>query len=379
MEFKLLHIPVRIHPTFWIFLLFFTNIYRDPSIEGVIIGFIFFFSVLVHEYGHALTAAYFGAHPTVTLEAFGGNAQYNNCRISRKQELLITLNGPLFESILIAVPYFLLESGIFHGHYMIQYILYVTMRLNIVWVLFNLIPIEPLDGGKIVRTLLEDRFPEKGYKISLILGLVCVGLLVPYYLHEGFNFFALFLVFFAFKAYQNLSGVMSGKDQESPFSLLLKGQNALNDNDSITAKKIFKRLLKSKDQHIKNSAIELLAKIYFDDNESDKSYELLIKSNHVELKEGKNLLCKLAFEKRNYQLVGDYSWDIYSLDPSFETALMNSKAFACLNNPNLAGAWLSTAAKFGEDFSQKVMVEVMHPLFDLVRDHAAFQSSVKES
>jgi len=74
MKFKFLNISIYIHPIFWIFLLFFTDIYRDLSIESVIWGIILFFSLLVHEYGHALTALYFGAKPTVILEAFGGKA-----------------------------------------------------------------------------------------------------------------------------------------------------------------------------------------------------------------------------------------------------------------------------------------------------------------
>lgn len=93
MNFTFLNIPVGIHPSFWIFLLFFTGIYNNPSIESVIVGAVMFVSLLVHEYGHALTAAYFGAKPTITLEAFGGRAEYSSFGISRKKQLLITLYG----------------------------------------------------------------------------------------------------------------------------------------------------------------------------------------------------------------------------------------------------------------------------------------------
>src|SRR5262249_23487829 len=147
------------------------------------------------------------------------------------------------------------------------------------------------------------------------------------------KFFGFFLLFFAFQTYQKLAKLNSGQGQESQFSILLKGQNAASENDHDSAKKIFKRLVKSNDKYIKYSAIESLAKIYFHENEWEKSYDLLMKSDHEELKEGKCLLCKLAFEKKNYQIVGKYSWDIYNIDPSYETALLNSKAFACMNNP----------------------------------------------
>jgi len=91
MNFRFLTIPVHIHPTFWILMLFFTGIYRDFSIESVIVGLVLFLSLIVHEYGHALTALYFGAQPTITLEGLGGKAQYNGARMTSQQQLWITI------------------------------------------------------------------------------------------------------------------------------------------------------------------------------------------------------------------------------------------------------------------------------------------------
>jgi hypothetical protein len=42
----------------------------------------------------------------ITLEAFGGNAQYDSYRITPKQSFLITLNGPLLQSVLISFVIF---------------------------------------------------------------------------------------------------------------------------------------------------------------------------------------------------------------------------------------------------------------------------------
>ncbi|MBA3814959.1 MAG: hypothetical protein H0X29_00245 [Parachlamydiaceae bacterium] len=94
--------------------------------------------------------------------------------MTRKQDLIITLNGPLFESLLIATHYFLLESEVFASHYYIQCILYVTMCLNILRCLLNLIPIEPLNGGHFLHGVFEAKLGQKGYKASLILGLSSV-------------------------------------------------------------------------------------------------------------------------------------------------------------------------------------------------------------
>lgn len=377
MNFTFLNIPVGIHPSFWIFLLFFTGIYNNPSIESVIVGAVMFVSLLVHEYGHALTAAYFGAKPTITLEAFGGRAEYSSFGISRKKQLLITLNGPLMESLLIAFPYFLLESGIFASHYYIQYILYIFMRLNILWCLLNLIPIKPLDGGNIVSSLLEDRFGARGSQISLAIGLISVVLIAPYlYFGLGITFFPIFL---AILGLQNIQQLRQNwvRNEVSPFSLYRQGVEAAASNDFKEAKKHFKKLLKAKDNYIKHSAIESLAKIYFQENDRQKSYDLLLNTDHSFLREGKSLLCKLAFERNNHQLVGKYSREIYHLEPSYETAILNSQAFANLNQPRLAGGWLATASQFGIEYDDKAKEVLKQATYNSVRDDPAFNEAFK--
>lgn len=375
MNFTFLNIPVRIEPTFWIFLLFFSGLYRDPSMESAIVVIVMFISLLIHEYGHALTAVYFGARPAITLQAFGGNAQYASQGISKLQQFFITLNGPLLQSLLIFIPYYLLESGVFDSHYYALFILYVTMRINILWCLLNLIPIDPLDGGHLVRYFLEEKFGSKGYKISLVIGLVSVALIVPYLYSIGITFFSIFLAFLAFQSLQKLTQ-LSKQEAVPPFSLYQQGVEAANSNHAEKAKKIFKKLLKCKDSYIKHAAIEALAKIYLDENQSQKSYELLLKAEHQSLQQGKSLLCKLAFERDNHQLVGQYSFDSYEAEPTYETAIRNSQAFAHLNQPELAGGWLATASQFGADSKDKIRELLKHTAYDAMREHEAFNKAL---
>ncbi len=373
MTFRLLNIPVHIQPAFWIFLLFFTNIYRDPSIESVILGCVFTFSLLVHEFGHALTAVHFGARPTITLEAFGGNAQYNGYGISPKQRFFITLNGPLFESLLIFIPYFLLQSGIFAHHHYIQYTLYVTMRLNILWCLLNLIPLAPLDGGQMARYLLERKWGPKGHKASIILGLVSAAVITPYLFYLGYFFFGMLLVIFALQHVQTLLQTKKSSGENNHSSQYLRGVEAIQSNDLENAKAILKKLLKCKDKKIKHSATESLAEVYYQQNQSQKSYDLLLKTDHQALSKGKCLLCKLAYERKNYELVSKYSLEIYNIDPSYEIAVLNSKTYASLNQPRLAGGWLETASKFEGISRENIQGLLHHQTYDVVRDQDAFR------
>lgn len=373
MNLRFLNIPIYIHPTFWIFLIFFTNFYQDPSIESLICGGVMIMSLLVHEYGHALTAVFFGASPTITLEGFGGRAQYSGRGITPKQHFLITLNGPLLESSLIAISYYLLKSDVFAGHSYIQYFLYVTMRLNILWCLLNLIPVLPLDGGHLVRYLLERKFGDNGHRISLVIGLACVALVAPYLFYLGFFFFGTLLLIFGFQNSQLLWILRSSVREHSPFSRYTQGVDAMFNNEPEKAEKLLKPLLKCKDLQVKHSAMESLAELYFKENEMEKAYDFLLKMDHQSLKGGKCLLCKLAFERENYELVGEYSRDIYDIAPSYDIAILNSKAFAYLKQPAISAAWLVTASQFGEEQRERVKNVLLEQAYDFVRDQEGFK------
>ncbi|MBS0648288.1 MAG: site-2 protease family protein [Verrucomicrobia bacterium] len=371
MHFRFLNIPVYIQPTFWIFLLLVTNLYRDISMESMIVGIVFTLSLLIHEYGHALTALYFGASPAIVLEAFGGRAEYNGLRMTPRQHFLVTLNGPLLESVLIVLSYAFLKWNVFEGHPYIQYFLYVTMRLNILWCLLNLIPVAPLDGGHLARYLLERKWGESGTRASVILGLIFAAAAVPYLCYQGFVFFGILLGIFGFQHFQLLRELKPSEG--TPFSLYMRGVEAMKENNLESAKALLKKLLKTKDRHVQHLAIESLAKVYVQEKEDQKSYELLLSADPEHLKQGKGLLCKLAFQRKNYTLVEKYSREIYDIDPSYETAALNSKAFAGLNQPVFAGAWLETASHFSEGNVEKLLQD---PIYDAVKKDASFQQYV---
>lgn len=377
MQFRLLNIPVRIQPTFWLFLILFTNIYRDPSWVSIMVGVIFFVSLLVHEFGHALTAQQYGCRPTVTLEAFGGRAEYTGAKLSRKQQFFITLNGPLLESVLIFIPYFLLKGGMFADHPYVQHFLYMTMRINIIWCLLNLIPIMPLDGGKLVYYLLEAKFGERGYKYTLMLGMASALVIAPLLCLKGLFFFAVLLVIFGYQNYKSYKQNQSKTHKTNPFSSYMQGVEALKNNELDKAKSLLKTLLKSQDSNLKHSSIESLAKVYCQENKTQKAYELLMNADHQRLKEGKCLLCQLAFERGNYSLVSRYSRDIYATNPTYETAILNSKAFAHLKEADLAGGWLKTASAFDDESFAKASDLLGDEVYDSVKNHEDFKNFVE--
>ena len=366
-EFRFLGIPVTIQPSFLIFFLLFTELYRAISIESLLLGAIMVFSLLVHEYGHGLAAQHFGAKPEINLEAFGGNTQYLG--LTEKQSFFVTLSGPLLESILIAIPYFILKNIAIENYYA-HYALLSMLKLNILWCLLNLIPLAPLDGGKMANYLLEKAFGETGLKIGTILGLFSAFLGGSYLLFQGYFFFGALLFIYGF---QNVQIYRQLSPKKTPAMLYEEAVAKQKRKDLEAAKAIFKKLLHSKNKTIKSSSVESFAKILYEENKSKEAYKLLLQRDPSSLKSGKCLLCKLAYEAKNYALIEQFSQEIYEIEPSYEIALLNSKAFAHLKKPAYAGGWLKTASLFEGAPQEEISTLLNTDLYATIKDDEEFR------
>ena len=179
LRFTIFGIPVLVHPFFWLTLAIIggANSERGPDALFRLVLFLLagFISILVHELGHALTARKFGAWSEIVLQAFGGYASYSGVHMTRPRSFAITAAGPAVQLLLGGILWLLLER--FHDKIAPQ-ALYFTASLtwiSIVWAVFNLVPVIPLDGGRMLDALLGP----KRIRITLwitILTAVAVGL-----------------------------------------------------------------------------------------------------------------------------------------------------------------------------------------------------------
>jgi Zn-dependent protease len=373
MNFKLLNIIVSIQPSFGIFLLFFCF---NPNLhpwQMLLLGFVLIFSLLFHEYGHALAAQKMGRPPTIVLEGFGGYTSYDGRGLSDKHHFLITLCGPLFTALIIGISYFCMKNQVFHA-LPLRYCLSYMMHLNIYWLIVNLAPIHPLDGGKITEYLLNKLLSkDKGRYVSLILGNVTGALGAAYFLYQGSYLFA---YLFLFHGWQNFQAFKAEYTERKPsaFTRYNEALLAIKNNELQKAKKILEKLRKSKDEYIKTHSLESLAEILDCEGKGKEAYKILTKTTPEKLNRGKWLLCKLAYQEKNYQLVHKFASEIYAIQPTFETAVLNAKALAQLQHFDHSIAWLNTALQFRELEADTIEALLNDPAFVPIQHLAAFKA-----
>jgi Zn-dependent protease/CBS domain-containing protein len=120
---------------------------------AIVATLLFFGSLLLHELGHALQARRDGMQiDGITLWLFGGVASFKGMFPSAAAELRIAVAGPLV-SLLLGVTF----VGIAEVRSLPQAVAGVAAWLgyiNLILLVFNLLPALPLDGGRLLRALL---------------------------------------------------------------------------------------------------------------------------------------------------------------------------------------------------------------------------------
>ena len=159
---------VKVHFTFPLLLLIRAiPYYQDGGLNAaageVLVLLALFLCVLLHEFGHIGMARRFGIDtPDVILLPIGGVARLRRMPDEPKQELLIALAGPavtlaiavvLYLVTLVAgIPIDMDSMGAGVGGFIVE-----IMVINLFLLVFNLIPAFPMDGGRVLRSLLAFR------------------------------------------------------------------------------------------------------------------------------------------------------------------------------------------------------------------------------
>ncbi|MDE0141399.1 MAG: site-2 protease family protein [Caldilineaceae bacterium] len=187
------------------------------AIYGVVVILLLFVCVVLHEFGHAIMAKYFGVNvPHITLLPIGGVAQLERMPRKPMQEFLIAIAGPAVNFALAAV---LLPAALL--------VVSMSMRTGTMWALisaltrtaqsmsvggllltlagtnlllgiFNLLPAFPMDGGRILRALLALRLQYvPATRIAVLIGRG-MAILFAIWGISGGGIFLLLVAFFVY-------------------------------------------------------------------------------------------------------------------------------------------------------------------------------------
>jgi Zn-dependent protease len=246
LHFRVFGIPVRVHPFFWLVTVIMgLNTGEDgtPPAELLIWVAVVFVSILVHELGHAFLQRRFGGRPWITLHGIGGLASCDDCDRGPRSQILISLAGPAAGFLLAAIMVAMIrlsghvigiarEGGIPFEQLRVDSVPVVSLFgfnlywapfasmgantlmhnmlfVNIIWGLVNLLPVYPLDGGRISRELCTIKNPRRGIILSLQVSIVtailmaAIGLLVwqSFYTALMFGYLA-YVNYQTFQAYR---------------------------------------------------------------------------------------------------------------------------------------------------------------------------------
>lgn len=173
------------------------------TVEGVGFILLLFLCVLVHEYGHALTARRYGVKTRdIFLLPIGGVARLESIPEEPRQELAIAAAGPAVNGVIAGLLWLWLGltgslTPLGQVSLTVGPLAERLLMANVVLALFNLVPAFPMDGGRMLRALLAMKLPyarateiaaNVGQGLAFLLGFL--GLFV--------NPFLLFIALFVF-------------------------------------------------------------------------------------------------------------------------------------------------------------------------------------
>lgn len=151
-------IPIKAHFLLLIALPFIMNWFTTPSVPLRLLGAIgLFASVALHELGHSVVAQAKGSHiQEIVLYPFGGAAKISNIPEKPLDEIMVALAGPAVSLILGIVGVTAGMSMLDGDPYTKSYPLLLELGIiNIVLFVFNLFPVFPMDGGRVLRAMLS--------------------------------------------------------------------------------------------------------------------------------------------------------------------------------------------------------------------------------
>lgn len=221
-----------------------TGLIKELFIIGVL--------VIFHEFGHFLTSYYYKWNiKKITIYPFGGLISYDEkIDMPLKEEFLVTISGPLNQLIIFLILYLLNKSYYISDNYF-----KLICNYNYVLLFFNLLPIVPLDGSKILNVILNKMCSfKKSYFLTLVISIIFLLLFV---IHFNKYSYYLIITFLIYNIYNNI------KNKDLIFNKFLLEKYLYNNNYKKYYKiNSIKKMKRNKRHLIKKNNVYLSEKEY---------------------------------------------------------------------------------------------------------------------
>ena len=333
-------IPIRIHPFFWVLALIigWLNSFSDMAslntalIKTALWVVVITLSIIVHEYGHALSALAFGQKAKIDLVGFGGVTYRAGPKLALWKEFIIVLCGPLI-GLCVAFLTFLIINKVGERPINIwRYILEITFYVNAFWTMVNLLPVQPLDGGRLLSIFLEGVFGLRGIKIAFFLSILiatAVGLL--FFALGAVLAGSLFLIL-AFESYRSWQSSLSMRDQDQNEEAQMLFRRAEEDLQAGRKQEAFDkfRLVRDLTQSgvLYTLATNYEANLLNEQGDYKTAYEILHPlKNKLDLSSWQ-LLQQLAYRNHQCEEAIQLGNKIFGENPNYETAFINALCYA---------------------------------------------------
>lgn len=140
--------------------------------------------IIVHEFGHLIAALYFKWNTgKIVIYPFGGCCKFDE-EVNKplKEELIILLSGPLMQIILCLIMGYFTSKGLMTYR---NFSIFKTYHYTLL--IFNLLPIYPLDGGRILNIITSYFFPYKSSN-KIVISISLVMIIIGLFLYKNLNF-----------------------------------------------------------------------------------------------------------------------------------------------------------------------------------------------
>ncbi len=205
----LVGIPIKLDISLLVLMFLMITNYGDPF-YGIAAGVVLLLSITLHELGHSLVAMAFGCRVRdITLMMLGGCATLLSMPKRAWQEFLVAIAGPAVSLVLAILGLWLpLNLPALKGTPG-TFLYYQVGWLNLALFIFNLLPAFPMDGGRILRSFLQQFFMTRvkatwvasriGRFIAILMGFSVVYSFIAHKF-EGYMMIRLLIAFYIYQS-----------------------------------------------------------------------------------------------------------------------------------------------------------------------------------